>query len=136
MGDRANIFVIDRPKAAKDDHEVTGIYLYTHWNGSEWPEMLRQALSSANARRRWDDESYLTRILISQLYADDHDSDTGGGVSTMLTDNSHEIVIVDIPAQIVAFAPEGQETDRNNWTDSMSFADFCAQQTAKYPSQR
>lgn len=136
MGDRANIFVIDRPKVAEDDNEASGIYLYTHWNGSEWPEMLRQALDSANARRRWDDPSYLTRILVSQLFADDHGGDTGSGVSTMLTDNEHEIIVVDIPAQTVSFAPEGQETDRTQWTDTLSFEDFCGQVEAKYPSQR
>jgi hypothetical protein len=40
MGDRANIYLVDNRDAGR------GIYLYTHWNGYEWPEKLRQALAA------------------------------------------------------------------------------------------
>lgn len=135
MGDRANILIIDRPKVAEDDTEVSGIYLYTHWDGYEWPERLRQALNLGTARSRWNDESYLTRIITTQMFMDLGEGATGGGISTMLTDNEHEIIVLDIPAQQVAFAAQGKQEDRRWWTNHMSFEDFCDQVEAKYPNE-
>lgn len=135
MGDRANVMVVDRRKVADDDNEVTGIYLYTHWSGYEWPEKLRQTLNLGTARNRWTDESYLTRIIVAHMYDDLGFSETGGGIGTQLTDNEHEIVVLDIPNQTVAFAPAGSETDRNHWTNHMSFTEFCDQIEAKYPNE-
>lgn len=130
MGDRANILVVDEKK----DGAVTGgIYLYTHWSGSEWPEELRVALH--HSRSRWGDEPYCTRRLISILFSDIHDSETGGGVSTWMGDNSHPIVICDQTEQIVAFAKPGHEQDSSQWVHRMSFEMFVAQDAATYPEE-
>lgn len=135
MGDRANILIIDRPKVAEDDTEVSGIYLYTHWSGYEWPEALRTALNRGTARNRWRDDAYLTRILVSHLFEDLGLGETGGGISTMRCGGEYEVIVVDIPAQQVAFAPEGAETDRNNWHGHMSFEDYCTQVEATWPKE-
>lgn len=124
MGDRANIYIIDSAKADR------GIYLYTHWNGYEWPEELRKALEKA--RPRWGDVSYCTRILVSNLYSDIHDQEIGGGISTFITDNSYPVIVVDQVAQTVAFATVDSETDRSAWTGQKSFAEYVASK-ADYP---
>lgn len=135
MGDRANIYVVDRARVAYDDNETTGIYLYTHWAGSEWPEMLRTALALPTARRRWNDGSYLLRIVADSMFKNLRDEETGGGISTYPTDNEHLITILDIERQMVAWAPEGSEDDRLNWRKEISFADFVALARADYPEE-
>lgn len=135
MGDRANIYVVDRRPAAADDTETTGIYLYTHWNGSNWPELLREALRSDAARRRWSDEPYLLRIISDQLFKDIRDSETGGGISTMIGDNEYPITILDMVNRTVSWAPEGSETDRNAWRNTIGYGDFVNLAHAGYPAE-
>jgi len=130
MGDRANIMVVDRPA---ENGAVHGIYLYTHSSGYHWPEMLRKALASPEARRRWNDDTYLTRIVVSQMYMDIHDSEYGGGISTYRTDNEYPITILDIPNQQVAWADEGGELDTEEWYGRIGFPDFVALERAEYP---
>lgn len=134
MGDRANIVIYDR--RVQSDESQVGIYLYTHWNGSEWPERLRLALDTPAARRRWNDPSYLTRILVANLFEDLGLGETGGGISTVLTDNGHEIIVVDLVREQVSFASPGNEPYIDHWQNTLSFEDFCGQVEAKYPSER
>src|SRR5690606_26184038 len=129
MGDRANILVVDQPA---ENGNVHGVYLYTHWDGYEWPERLREALASDEARRRWSDDPYLTRIIVSRVFADIHEQETGGGISTYRTDNEYPITILDIPNQRVAWALAGNELDTEEWYGHISFADFVAQEKAEY----
>lgn len=123
MGDRANVYLIDRTVESADPG---GLYLYTHWNGDGWPERLRMSLKFG--RERWDDPPYLTRILISQLYADVADSTTGGGISHQWCDNDgYPLLVVDIPHQQVAFAPNpstGTQPTRDTWYGKKSFEEF------------
>lgn len=132
MGDRANIFVIDQPLS---DNPVNGIYLYTHWEGYVWPEILRLALHHTDARGRWNDDSYLTRIVIREVF-ESLTGATGGGVSTYLTDNEHEIIVLNIPGQFVAFASPGEETDPGKWYGALSFSEYCDQVEALYPERQ
>lgn len=133
MGDRANIFVVDRPQATAADTEATGIYLYTHWNGSEWPLRLRDALSSPVARRRWSDSSYLLRIITDVLFKDIRDLETGGGISTEIGENEYPITVLDMVAMTVSFAAEGSETDRSCWQHTVSYDQFIAMAATTYP---
>lgn len=103
----------------RDDFATKGLYLYTHWAGSEWRERLIEALKVA--RPRWDDEQYFNRIILTEMYKDLVGSVTGGGVSLDLIDNSHDIIICDPITQTVATAPEGWETDPTKWRDKMPF---------------
>lgn len=124
MGDRANIYLVD----GDADH---GIYLYTHWDGSRWPEALRKAL--AFGKGRWGDPQYLGRIIASQVFSDIHDQGIGGGLSTVMGDNDNPVIVVDLDQSTVSFAPEGGEGARGRWQHTVSFADFVAQKRADYP---
>lgn len=126
MGDRANIYLVDTPDASH------GIYLYTHGDGAEWPEELRKAL--VKAKGRWNDEMYASRIIVSNVFSDIHDSETGGGIGTQIGDNSYPVIVVDLLANTVSFTREGDEGDRASWGNHSSFADYVAQDTATYPS--
>lgn len=54
------------------------VNLYSHWGGSERFEALAAALEAA--RPRWNDPSYCTRIIVSQLIGDQWDQETGFGL--------------------------------------------------------
>lgn len=125
MGDRANIYLID------NDDTTDGIYLYTHWNGYEWPERLRQALEFG--RDRWSDPTYLARIITSKVFAELENSTTGGGLSTMLTDNEYDIIVVNLLTQRVAFAPPGKEGDPGTWSNVQTFEEFVNNKSAEWP---
>lgn len=95
MGDRGNVYL--RQYLGKE--EAPGIFLYTHWGGFELPETVRKALVAG--RGRWGDDSYLARIVFSQMIGDDWESETGYGLSTYLTDNEWPIIIVDSRKEMV-----------------------------------
>ena len=132
MGDRANIY-LEMPKSYGPEAEVGGIYLYTHWSGYVWPERLREALKFG--RPRWNDEQYLARIIISRVYSDVIDSETGGGIGLTIGDNEHLITVVDVLNREVSFAHEGSEADPKQRFAKMSFAEFVAQERAEYPER-
>ena len=92
MGDRANFGF------RQTDGSI--IFLYGHWAGEGMMNTLAQAI--AKARPRWEDESYATRICISQIIGDQWDQETGWGISTQFGDNEHSVPIVDWGAQAVA----------------------------------
>ncbi|HEY2193637.1 MAG TPA: hypothetical protein VGH76_15270 [Actinomycetospora sp.] len=132
MGDRANIY-LELPTGYAPDSPKGGVYLYTHWNGSEWPERLREAL--AFGANRWTDDQYLARIITSRVFADLVDGEMGGGLSLALGDNSHPIIVVEVADQTVSFADEDDETDRDKRYGRVSFAEYVAQVRASYPAR-
>lgn len=86
MGDRANFGFRDR----KGDT----VFLYGHWAGHRMLENLANAVEAA--RPRWSDETYATRIAISQLINDEWPSQTGWGISiNELADNEHKVPVID-----------------------------------------
>ena len=86
MGDRANFGFKDR----KGDT----VFLYGHWAGHRMLENLANAVEQA--RPRWSDESYATRIAISQLINDEWASETGWGITiNELADNEHKVPVID-----------------------------------------
>lgn len=93
MGDRANVrmlYGVDEPK----------VYLYTHWEGSRLPLIVKEALSK---RWRWNDPAYLARIIFCQMVGDCAASETGYGISSTPPDNEHPIIEVDPVIQEVRF---------------------------------
>jgi len=68
MGDRGQVHIID-----------TGVYLYTHYGGTNLPEIVRRALAR---RERWDDPEYLTRIIFCGMVKPDFDGELGYGIGT------------------------------------------------------
>lgn len=86
MGDRANF-------GFKQSNGET-IVLYGHWAGYEMLKQLANAIEAA--RPRWTDESYATRIAVSQLVGDSWNSETGWGLSVnQILDNEHKIPVID-----------------------------------------
>lgn len=92
MGDRGNIVI-----KQKDDDLI---FLYTHWGGHDIKETLSKAL--ARGRDRWDDESYLARIIFEEMISVDRNGSTGFGISTYPPDNDgYPFLVVDMKSQKV-----------------------------------
>lgn len=101
MGDRANVVVKD-PYGNKAE-----IFLYTHWGGSELPSDVQEALAR---KERWDDPSYLTRIVFCTMLHGDTEGETGFGISTSQPDNEYPYIVIDTEKQQVRFE---READRS-----------------------
>jgi hypothetical protein len=84
MGDRANIHLFEEEG---DD----GFYFYTHWGGTDLPEVLADALR--RGRQRWDDPPYLARIIFSEMIKDEVLEETGYGISQFECDNDDYPII-------------------------------------------
>lgn len=78
MGDRAYVLI-------KEDGKP-GVAFYTHWHGSQLPEMVERALQTPRAMNRLDDVDYLARILLEELIdqAGDYGKETGWGICSQL----------------------------------------------------
>ena len=102
MGDRAN-FVFVQPNGET-------IVLYGHWAGHNMLAKLADAV--IKARPRWNDNSYATRIAVSQLVGDQWNLETGWGLSVnTILDNEHRIPVVDFEQQTFSLH---EEDDYNN----------------------
>ena len=102
MGDRANFGFNDR----KGD----SIFLYGHWAGHQMLANLADAVEAA--RPRWTDESYATRIAISNLIKDEWPSETGWGLSVnQLGDNEHKVPIINWDEQTFTLMEEDLQTE-------------------------
>jgi hypothetical protein len=112
MGDRANFGFRDR----KGDV----VFLYGHWAGYEMLTNLAYAVEKA--RPRWTDESYATRICISQLVGDSWNVETGWGINVNeLGDNEHKVPVIDWAQQTFTLYEEDLETK----VFSMTLDNFC-----------
>ena len=86
MGDRANF--------GFKQSDGNTIFLYGHWAGHEMLANLASAVSAAEPR--WQDESYATRIAISNLIKDEWASETGWGLNVNeIGDNEHKVPVID-----------------------------------------
>lgn len=94
MGDRGNIIVRQAANTNTDD-----VWFYSHWGGSDLPAVLQKALAR---KQRWDDPSYLARIIFSEMIKGHVEGETGFGISCSIQDNSHNFLVVDVPAQEVS----------------------------------
>jgi hypothetical protein len=102
VGDRAN-FVFVQPNGET-------IVLYGHWAGHNMLAKLADAV--IKARPRWNDNSYATRIAVSQLVGDQWNMETGWGLSVnTILDNEHRIPVVDFEQQTFSLH---EEDDYNN----------------------
>jgi len=84
------------------------VCLYSHWGEYTALEELANAL--AKARNRWVDESYCTRIIISQIIGNEWDSETGYGLwasTEPFTDE--EWVLIDLKEKTIT-ARDGSHT--------------------------
>ena len=110
MGDRANFGFV------QSNGET--IVLYGHWAGYNMLGKLADAV--IKARPRWNDESYATRIVISQLIGDQWNMETGWGLSVnQLQDNEHKIAIVDFKQQTFSLHEEDERNNLDNKINGM-----------------
>ena len=118
MGDRGNIVL----KLEAHHKPEQYLYLYTHWSGSRILETLQKAL--VRGRSRWDDPSYLARIIFCELIgANNWESLTGFGLHVgQAGDNEHLFILVDMEARTVEMGKtrltfEQLETPNINYQD-------------------
>lgn len=123
MGDRANVFIKQYgfdPATKKHGLLPHGIYIYTHWSGYELPKLLQDGLKKG--KERWDDDSYLARIVFQTILGKD-DGVTGFGLSLTPGDNEYPVLVLDPKEQYIAVAKfpyEGPATE----AFKTSFEDF------------
>lgn len=115
MGDRGNIAVLQSNK-----HQV---WLYSHWGGYELPENIKTGLIRASDKMedgepkkypqsRWNDESYLTKILFcTAIGKENFESLAGHGISATMQDSGYPINVVDIPRNRVFTMPKAALVD-------------------------
>ena len=112
MGDRANF-------GFRQSNENV-VFLYGHWAGHNMLSQLAEAV--AVARPRWTDESYATRIAISQLIDEDWKQELGWGLHiNEIGDNEHKVPVIDWTNQTFTL----YEEDLKTVVFSMSLLDFC-----------
>jgi hypothetical protein len=92
MGDRANVWV-------REDGADSGVFLYTHWDGTDLPLTLREALT--RGRDRWTDTPYLTRIIFCEMVRGNEMATTGYGISSRVGDGDDRVLEVNIALQLV-----------------------------------
>lgn len=101
MGDRANVRIVDEGWGSD-------VYLYTHWSGSELPNIVRNAMAR---RERWSDCSYLARIVFSAMIVGQLDGATGFGISSVVGDGDDRIITLHVDTQTVRIqVPDGCRT--------------------------
>lgn len=100
-----------------DGGESGAIYLYSHWGGGSLARVVQCAL--VRGRDRWTDEPYLGRILFNEMTAGSEMETQSFGVSTYLTDNEHDLLVVDAEKQTVSLQPPGGPVAK-----SWAFDDF------------
>jgi len=99
MGDRANIHI-------RENSEDVGVFLYSHWGGTELPEDLQRALAK---KWRWNDTQYLTRIIFDVMTEERHGQETGYGISAWVGDGDRRVLVVNCDTQTVSY-------DGKTWT--------------------
>lgn len=104
MGDRANFGF------RQTDGSV--IYLYGHWAGYEMMARLADALIAAEPR--WNDESYATRIAISNMIGEEWNQEYSWGIANHIGDNEHSVPVVDWQNKTVTLYP-------HTWEDGVMF---------------
>ena len=109
MGDRANILI-----GGVNGGEFRGVYLYTHWSGTELPLTLQTALKK---QWRWDDEQYLARIVFCEMVKGNEMQETDYGISAVVGDGASRVLKVDATTQTVTHMRSGR-----TWT----FDEYCA----------
>lgn len=131
MGNRANIMLV-LPKSYGPKAQNGGVYLYTHWAGHDFPEMLREALDFG--RGRWNDDQYLARIITSRVFRNLVDDTTGGGIGLTIGDNEvgRPVLVVNLINNTVSFAAPGDEGHPARRYATMTFEEYVGQDRAEW----
>lgn len=116
MGDRGNIVV--------QDGQGARVWLYTHWDGSDLPKMLQDALKRGESR--WDDAPYLARIVFCDMIKEVA-SLTGFGISARFQDTDRPILVINTPDKLVEVEADPRQllTSYSCVGKKFSFGDYC-----------
>ena len=112
MGARAQV------KVEMDPHPV---FLYTHWGAGEILKSVQQGMIAG--RGRWNDDSYLTRILFDNIRTEDDDPETGYGIDTTMHSDIDCHVVVNCESGTVELHHGTDGYPDVSWT----FEDFIKQ---------
>lgn len=105
MGDRRQIKLVYN---GNDEQPAGELYIYTHWHGSELELIVANALD--RGRDRWTDETYLARIIISEVIkASGIDETTGVGIAPYFMDTSYGEFTIDFRFNHVELADDRDE---------------------------
>lgn len=120
MGDRAQVLLFeDKYQDGELSWHDEPIYLYTHWGGYRIKETLANALKRGQSR--WDDPSYLNRIIFSEFVKDSIEDEAGYGLSRNYQDSSAE---TDVKVY-ASYDPERQEiVGPAPQNESFTFSEF------------
>jgi hypothetical protein len=111
MGDRGNIAIQER--------DGKRVYFYGHWSGDVLPKIVHDALAR---RQRWDDATYLARIIFCTMIKGQEAGESGFGISTEIGDNEYPVLVVDCQNQEVFAETAGRY--RAHTPIHFSFAQF------------
>ena len=110
MGDRANFVFV------QDSGET--IVLYGHWAGYNMLNNLAEAVFKA--RPRWGDDSYATRIAISNMIGDGWSYETGWGLQVNeISDNEHKIPVINWKERTFSLHEEDSHHNQDNKVKGM-----------------
>ena len=112
MGCRGTIEIWNNGAAPKDEERP--VVLYTHWGAKEMEDDLRDVLSR---KQRWNDPSYLSRMIFNRMTRHDTDGETGYGILTVNVGDAEVEIVVDCNRQEVII--KGW-----NENDTYTFDDF------------
>jgi hypothetical protein len=126
MGNRSNVYFKQVAEGFDSEGNAvsidSGIYMYCHLDGERIAQKVHLALSR---RKRWDDDSYLARILFQTIL--DGDTDTiGYGLSLSQTDSENNVLVVDVDKQYVAlsnFPYDQMEFNKVSFEDFVSMSE-------------
>ena len=104
MGDRGAVEIVERGGGK--------LYLYTHWGASDLTQTVAKGLMAGSDR--WDDESYLTRIIFDTM-TNLSGGTIGFGISTWCPEDAWKIVTVDF----------GSNTVQAGEDDRLTFDEYC-----------
>lgn len=97
MGDRGNIVL--KYGSLEPHGKSVKIFLYTHWFGTYIGRITRDALR--RSKGRWGSEPYLARYIAEELTKAVSDPYGGMGISPVLLDNEHDLLVVDLEGQLI-----------------------------------
>ncbi len=86
MGNRANVQI--------KYNEGSDIFFYSHWDGTGLNQIVKKAL--IRGKSRWNNESYLARIIFSEMIKGAILEETGYGISPWECEEGAPKVIVDM----------------------------------------
>ncbi len=79
------------------------VYLYTHWDADGLEITLAKSLE--RSRDRWGDESYLARVIFTDMTKDHNDDITNYGLAPYVMNDEYPTLVVDLKKLAVNDVP-------------------------------